>query len=102
MCARKIIKQLLISLLIVFTELYHKHKMSEDQFSEHPIAKKSKPVIPLKESRKNKICQICGDSSLGFNFGAISCESCKAFFRRNAGKLKVLHQNHEKNISKNY
>ena len=75
--------------------------MSEDQFSEHPIAKKSKPVIPLKESRKNKICQICGDSSLGFNFGAISCESCKAFFRRNAGKLKVLHQNHEKHISKN-
>lgn len=66
--------------------------MSEDQFSEHPIAKKSKPVIQLKESRKNKICQICGDSSLGFNFGAISCESCKAFFRRNAGKLKVQSQ----------
>jgi len=41
--------------------------------------------------RKKKICQICGDFSLGFNFGAVSCESCKAFFRRNAAKMKNLH-----------
>ena len=40
--------------------------------------------------RKKKICQICGDFSLGFNFGAVSCESCKAFFRRNAAKMKVF------------
>ena len=65
--------------------------MSDDLYSEHPIAKKSRPELTLKETRKNKICEICGDSSLGFNFGAISCESCKAFFRRNAGKLKVNH-----------
>ncbi|CAF0897756.1 unnamed protein product [Adineta ricciae] len=30
------------------------------------------------------ICVVCGDSALGYNFDAISCESCKAFFRRNA------------------
>lgn len=31
-----------------------------------------------------KTCSVCGDKALGFNFNAITCESCKAFFRRNA------------------
>lgn len=31
-----------------------------------------------------KICGVCGDKALGYNFNALSCESCKAFFRRNA------------------
>uniref|UniRef100_A0A2C9K777 Uncharacterized protein n=1 Tax=Biomphalaria glabrata TaxID=6526 RepID=A0A2C9K777_BIOGL len=34
------------------------------------------------------ICGVCGDRALGYNFDAISCESCKAFFRRNALKAK--------------
>ncbi|GFO44646.1 hormone receptor 96 [Plakobranchus ocellatus] len=33
-------------------------------------------------------CGVCGDRALGYNFDAISCESCKAFFRRNALKTK--------------
>ncbi|CAF3516525.1 unnamed protein product [Adineta steineri] len=32
------------------------------------------------------ICVICGSSATGRNFGVISCESCKLFFRRNALK----------------
>ncbi|PAA48448.1 hypothetical protein BOX15_Mlig019421g30 [Macrostomum lignano] len=36
-----------------------------------------------------KVCRVCGDKALGFNFDAISCESCKAFFRRNALKQDV-------------
>ncbi|XP_035774735.1 nuclear hormone receptor HR96-like [Anopheles albimanus] len=32
----------------------------------------------------SKICSVCGDKALGCNFNAITCESCKAFFRRNA------------------
>ncbi|KAK3610425.1 hypothetical protein CHS0354_016599 [Potamilus streckersoni] len=43
----------------------------------------------LNKSRKNKedkYCGVCGDRALGYNFDAISCESCKAFFRRNAPK----------------
>ncbi|XP_073816276.1 nuclear hormone receptor HR96 [Musca autumnalis] len=32
----------------------------------------------------NKVCAVCGDKALGYNFGAVTCESCKAFFRRNA------------------
>lgn len=31
-----------------------------------------------------KVCGVCGDKALGYNFGAVTCESCKAFFRRNA------------------
>lgn len=31
-----------------------------------------------------KVCGVCGDKALGYNFNALTCESCKAFFRRNA------------------
>lgn len=35
-------------------------------------------------SSNRKVCAVCGDKALGYNFNAITCESCKAFFRRNA------------------
>ena len=42
-----------------------------------------------------KVCAVCGDKALGFNFGAMTCESCKAFFRRNAlGKKVSLGSHH--------
>lgn len=37
-----------------------------------------------------KICQVCGDKALAHHFGALACETCKAFFRRNAVKPQVL------------
>uniref|UniRef100_A0A1B0DDF0 Uncharacterized protein n=1 Tax=Phlebotomus papatasi TaxID=29031 RepID=A0A1B0DDF0_PHLPP len=37
-----------------------------------------------------KMCSVCGDKALGYNFNAITCESCKAFFRRNALATKPL------------
>ncbi|CAF1088156.1 unnamed protein product [Rotaria sp. Silwood1] len=36
----------------------------------------------IKES--NLECRVCGASAQGYNFDQITCESCKAFFRRNA------------------
>lgn len=36
------------------------------------------------EPISDKICGVCGDKALGHNFCAVTCESCKAFFRRNA------------------
>ncbi|ELT97373.1 hypothetical protein CAPTEDRAFT_220526 [Capitella teleta] len=35
---------------------------------------------------RNKVCLICGDRAFSCNFGATTCESCKAFFRRHASK----------------
>lgn len=40
------------------------------------------------KTETNKLCGVCGDKALGYNFNAITCESCKAFFRRNALKTK--------------
>ncbi|XP_054169169.1 nuclear hormone receptor HR96-like [Oppia nitens] len=37
-----------------------------------------------------KLCRVCGDKALGKNFCAISCESCKAFFRRNASNIDKM------------
>ena len=41
------------------------------------------------DNKMPKICAVCGDKALGYNFGAMTCESCKAFFRRNALSNKV-------------
>ncbi|XP_053204665.1 uncharacterized protein LOC128389160 [Panonychus citri] len=35
-------------------------------------------------------CLVCSDKAMGNNFGAVSCESCKAFFRRNAHDIEKL------------
>ncbi|XP_076466050.1 uncharacterized protein LOC143297522 isoform X2 [Babylonia areolata] len=50
---------------------------------------------PRKKQRKRpredeKICLVCGDKALAHNFDAITCESCKAFFRRNALRMERM------------
>ena len=42
--------------------------------------------VSNRDVKENRVCGVCGDKALGYNFDAISCESCKAFFRRNAPK----------------
>jgi hypothetical protein len=51
---------------------------SSDKKEDGGVQKKELPAS------LQKICLVCGDKALGYNFNAISCESCKAFFRRNA------------------
>jgi len=46
----------------------------------------SLPVGAVGGAGSEKICGVCGDRAIGYNFDAVSCESCKAFFRRNAPK----------------
>ncbi|CAG2119972.1 unnamed protein product, partial [Medioppia subpectinata] len=41
------------------------------------------------EKSAHKLCSVCGDLALGKNFGALSCEPCKAFFRRNSFKVNL-------------
>lgn len=35
-------------------------------------------------------CRVCGDKAIGFNYNVITCESCEAFFHRNAFRPKVF------------
>jgi hypothetical protein len=46
----------------------------------------------FEDPKSSKKCSVCGDKALGYNFNAITCESCKAFFRRNALKNKVSYR----------
>lgn len=46
--------------------------------------RKHREECKVSNGSNEKICRICGDKALYFNFSAISCESCKAFFRRNS------------------
>ncbi|UJR12258.1 hypothetical protein I4U23_016435 [Adineta vaga] len=65
----------------------------------------------MKSARKSAdfVCAVCGDRAVGFNYNALSCASCKAFFRRNAqqsreklkcctnqGQCSVAHDVHRK------
>lgn len=50
------------------------------------------------ESLPNLTCGVCGAPALGYNFDQVTCESCKAFFRRNAlrdmvNSIKLLQWN---------
>ena len=52
------------------------------------------PQITVPQQRNpfigRSLCVVCGDRARGCNFGAITCASCKEFFRRNAFKVKVI------------
>uniref|UniRef100_A0A0N5AFR0 Nuclear receptor domain-containing protein n=1 Tax=Syphacia muris TaxID=451379 RepID=A0A0N5AFR0_9BILA len=47
-------------------------------------------LISSEGREAKKICRVCGDKAFSYNFNVISCESCKAFFRRNANKQKEI------------
>ncbi len=40
-------------------------------------------------NKRQDRCLVCGDVSIGVNFGVPTCMPCKAFFRRNAVRLGV-------------
>ncbi|CAF2659225.1 unnamed protein product [Rotaria sp. Silwood2] len=65
---------------------------TDDDDDDDEYMEMSNPEINQLSSQLKKtkhtplICAICGAPALGYNFDAISCESCKSFFRRNALK----------------
>lgn len=44
-----------------------------------------------------KLCHVCGDKAIAFNFNGLTCESCKSFFRRNAFKIHKFKCNRNNN-----
>jgi hypothetical protein len=47
-------------------------------------------ILQAKKSKGELLCVVCGATANGYNFDAITCESCKAFFRRNAFRSLVI------------
>lgn len=41
-------------------------------------------------------CKVCGDAARYSYFGAMACESCKMFFKRNAGSPQVKPESEKK------
>ncbi|CAG2100949.1 unnamed protein product [Medioppia subpectinata] len=35
-----------------------------------------------------QVCRVCGDRAIGYNFDALTCESCRSFFRRNCSRVE--------------
>ncbi|CAF4085016.1 unnamed protein product, partial [Adineta steineri] len=51
---------------------------------------KTKSGSTSKRQKSPLMCVVCDADAHGYNFDAITCESCKAFFRRNALRLQKL------------
>lgn len=56
--------------------------------ADEPSVKRKRRPRPPTDIRLQ--CAVCGDAAFGYNFDAVSCESCKAFFRRNALRVSAL------------
>ena len=56
----------------------------EETVSTMATGKAARPIRKRHRVFGEKICQVCGDKALAHHFGTLACETCKAFFRRNA------------------
>jgi hypothetical protein len=74
--------------------------MKDDSFhiSYHNQQQQQQRLVIGRKKSEGLMCSICQGPAHGYNFDAITCESCKAFFRRNALKSNVGHSKKISNI----
>ncbi|VDL72185.1 unnamed protein product [Nippostrongylus brasiliensis] len=75
------------------TTARHHYLSCFDSSAEKPVNRKRTNTASSGGGEKrtaNKICRVCGDKAFSYNFNVITCESCKAFFRRNANKEREI------------
>lgn len=63
---------------------YYDEEEYEDEVDEEDKVNMTSGSANAKRAKGELICVVCGAAANGYNFDAITCESCKAFFRRNA------------------
>ena len=61
--------------------------------SKEEVKRSSTQRQPRNSSKPDK-CLICGDKATIINYGALSCQPCKTFFRRNGYRPQVRHSQH--------
>lgn len=68
-----------------------KNKTSNEQNLQNHISMSTKRTSDFEDEKEQSDtnpaglkCVVCGSNANGYNFDAVTCESCKAFFRRNA------------------
>ncbi|CAF0878563.1 unnamed protein product [Adineta ricciae] len=57
---------------------------SSSQNDQFILQASSNDTYPSENCHVNLVCSVCSAPAHGYNFDQITCESCKAFFRRNA------------------
>jgi hypothetical protein len=75
---------------MIYNFYNHLSKMEMDSF----LLQSSSLPLPMKKKvgrrvSKQSICLVCGDAARIINYGALCCQACKTFFRRNASNINV-------------
>ena len=87
----------LLTQIVLQSKTIDKNQNCDQQMNTKQFSTKNQNVSSHqnKVESRNKIlpgtltCVVCQSPANGYNFGAIACESCKTFFRRNAFKNSV-------------
>jgi len=66
---------------------------NDESFSTYNNEQHQHRIAYVRKKPDGLICSICDGPAHGYNFDAITCESCKAFFRRNALRSDVCVNN---------